>query len=705
MKIYSTEVVQPLGDHNPKYPCVRTAEVKQYLDIPYEFLNPLQSDFVKFLEDDDLNIVIAAPTSSGKTLCAELFTARAISLGKKVLYIAPMKALANEKYFEWTGKTFSARKIEILTGDFVLSDEKKTALEQANIIIMTPEMFSSKGRTFDAHAWLHNAWIVVDEVHLLGSISRGSAEEVGIVQYYENDSQARCMFLSATVPNAPDFGKWLEHLTKRKSEVIFSNYRPCKLNVNFDTFEDCSYGKRLFYDQIEAKRMDKVVELVKKYKEHPIIAFVGNKDFGAKLNKRLEIVGIKNYFHNADVEYGERLKIEEGFRKLDFSVLVASTTVAWGVNSPARYVIQSHTKYGLTEMEPADIWQAVGRAGRAGYANEGDAIIVVPQSDRKKEEDRIFKSYKIMSTLNDLNTLMFHVLSYISNGHIRNAKDLYTWYHKTLSSVQKNHITEALSQKVLDSLVARRMIFESEGVYEATKLGRITAHMYMSPLDVSDWYVNFSKLKELNPSKSTLPTLARDINLKVASAFAECYSWGLTWAAEGFQNKNSAVYITKREQASPLVIEVGKLLKKSVDSNPYLKYAAIFYARLVGKEIDPVLNNIYFNISKDMDRIISTLKQADAQSGKFLNNMGKCVGFGWTSEWDKLAMRIRYGVEEYLYELVEIDGIGPVLAEKLFAQKIKGKKDFMDIKNREVVKKTVGDKRFETICKNNGFEI
>ena len=94
-KTYPTEVVQSLGDHNKPSPCVATNEVKKYIDLDFEYLNPLQSKFLPYLEDDNTNIVVAAPTSSGKTLIAELFAARAILQGNKALYIAPMKALAD----------------------------------------------------------------------------------------------------------------------------------------------------------------------------------------------------------------------------------------------------------------------------------------------------------------------------------------------------------------------------------------------------------------------------------------------------------------------------------------------------------------------------------------------------------------------------------------------------------------------------------
>ena len=191
MKNYPTDVVQPLGKHNKPYPCIKTEHVKEYIDLPFEYLNPLQSDFLPYLEDDEVNFVVAAPTSSGKTLVAELFMARSISLGKRILYIAPMKALADEKEAEWTNPkhSFSKYRTEVLTGDFVLDEKKKVRLELANIIILTPEMFNSKCRRFENHEWLMTTDLVVDECFPGNAkITVDKNIEVSIEKIYKNDA-------------------------------------------------------------------------------------------------------------------------------------------------------------------------------------------------------------------------------------------------------------------------------------------------------------------------------------------------------------------------------------------------------------------------------------------------------------------------------------------------------------------------------------
>jgi len=716
---YPTEVVQPLGKHNKPYPCVPTSEIKEYLDyLPFQYLNPPQSDYLPYNEEDETNIVVASATSSGKTVIAELFAARAISQRKRVLYIAPMKALADEKFREWTHEshTFSKFKTEILTGDIDVTAELKDRLKKANIIILTPEMFNSKCRSFAVHPWLENSVFVGDEIHLIGLTGRGDALEVGLIQYFENSPDSRALFLSATLPNVKDFGEWLEHMTGRESKVVVSDYRPCKLNRVFEPF--LAHRK---YAKTEEKRLERVVELIAEHCKESILVFTGSKVFGRKLSSELKRMKIDHRFHNADVAretkkvkgsngteviHG-RKDIERGFREGDFNVLIATTTMAWGCNTPARYVIQSHTKFGLTPMHPSNVIQAIGRAGRAGWSDKGDAIILAPKQDVEKENKRIFENYLIESTLTDANLLMFHVLSYICDGTITSAEQFYNWYKKTLASLQGKPLTEEKCNIVLENLRQRSMIVFKEGEYRATKLGEITAKMYMSPLDVSDWFKNFSKVKRIKtPQGSSEVEETRD-NLEIAKALAGCYSWGITWKYDTLQKKFvkhqcSNVYITSLEKMTDEVSEVSGLLNMHPESNPNIKYIAIVYRLLCGKEVSPSLNSYSMGITKDIERIISTLQQCDQYVGKHFHKRDpyKIPGFNWGRDWKNLECRLKYGVKSSLAELVDIPDIGKKRAESLESKGITTQDQVKNPANRDACERAIGKTMYKKIIKH-----
>jgi helicase len=706
---YPTEIVQPMGNHNSPYPCVRSIHIKKYMDFPFEFLNPVQSDFIKYLEDHETNIVLAAPTSSGKTKCIEFFIAEAIqNFKKKALYIAPMKALADEIYDDWTikGNPFSKYKVEIKTGDFELNEEKKKKLVASDIIILTPEMFNSKCRFYSQHEWLKNTVFVGDEIHLIGMKDRGDALEVGLIQYFENDSKARALFVSATIPNVNDFKDWLEHLTGRKAVTIISNYRPCKLNERWVPVSDTKGDKIITYAEKEVNRTNVAVQQIQAIKDHPVIVFVGSKEFGYKLTRQLNLIDIPAHFHNADIEREKRKEIEKGFRELEFKVLVSTTTNAWGVNLPARYVIITHTEFGMTPMDPSNIHQSMGRAGRAGYASEGDAIILCERRKLGKEKERIHRGYSVSSTLNDVNTLCFHILSYLVNGHVKNSLDLVKWYKKTLAFIQNPQINEVNAQKVLDNLSSRGMIkFDKESQeYTATRLGDITARMYMSPLDVSDWFKNFSRIPYINPPRGSESTEnGKRVNFHVALCLSECYQWGRTWFSnkeKEYQAPSNTVYISKREADCSSVIEIGKRTGLNPSENPHLKYTACLLEILNNEDSSPELTSFRYSLTKDAERIIQTLKQIDEQVGKHAKLAGKCKGFNWGHEWDILESRLKYGVGVEMVELVRIDGIGRSFAQKLYEKGIKTKKDLKSPTNLEKVEKILGKNRSKKIIES-----
>jgi replicative superfamily II helicase len=566
---------------------------------------------------------------------------------------------------------------------------------------MTPEMFNSKCRYYKNHEWLQNANIILDESHIIGSISRGDKIEIGLIQYYENYKDARTLFISATIPNVNDFAKFIENNTKKDTIAIKSLYRPCQLIENFVPFHDTFSAGRMSYEQKEAARLEKVMELVHKNKHDSTIVFVGAKEFGRKLSERLNIYSIKHYFHNADLDRESRNKIENEFRNGDFNVLIATTGYSWGVNSPAKHVVISHTAYGLTPMDPADIHQAKGRAGRYGYSDKGEAHILVPKKDLAKEKIRLGGDYEIQSTLNDINTMIFHILSYVDNGDIKNADELFYWHEKTLASIQKSRygvekFSLRTAEEVLENLESRKMIKkDEEGNYVTTEMGQVTARMYMSPLDVSDWFSNFSKIKYINPFSKLSSVDIDKINTNVAICFAKCFSW----------SNPAKVYISKSEQSADNILEFaqklinsGKFSLESVLKTPYVKYASIFYSLLKGDSIDPRLQSITYNLQQDLPRVITTLKQVDERYGKYQKTNGVCNGFGWGNEWDKLGYRLRYpGISEHLWDLVSIDGIGQVLAQKLHNSGIKSKKDFETTSNHMKIKEVIGEKRAEKI--------
>lgn len=197
---------------------IKNSLKQKYLDKGITELNPPQRDAVDsgLLRGEDM--VIASPTASGKTLIAELGIAnKTVNKNKKSVYIVPLKALANEKYNDFKER-FEDQNVKISVGN---KDEEGEYLENADIIIVTSEKLDSLLR--HNPAWISQiGLVVVDEIHLLTSESRGPTLEVTLTRL-KNLLNFQLLGLSATISNSNELSDWLD------AELIESSYRPVTL--------------------------------------------------------------------------------------------------------------------------------------------------------------------------------------------------------------------------------------------------------------------------------------------------------------------------------------------------------------------------------------------------------------------------------------------------------------------------------------------
>jgi superfamily II helicase len=163
-----------------------------YLTFKFENFNPVQSEVFQYY-DKDVNCVVAAATSAGKTTVAEMFMAHSISQGKKAIFLSPLKAVSQEKYDDWTDPShdWSKLNISIVTGDYALTDARVEELNKANIVIMTLEMLDSRTRriAIEKNSWLFETGVVVvDECFSRGAQVRVEENvELDIQKIYNNE--------------------------------------------------------------------------------------------------------------------------------------------------------------------------------------------------------------------------------------------------------------------------------------------------------------------------------------------------------------------------------------------------------------------------------------------------------------------------------------------------------------------------------------
>lgn len=208
---------------------LRLEEIKDLLDEriyeklkeqSIELLRPCQKKAIEkgLLKEKDL--VVCTPTASGKTLVAELaMLNKILKSGKKAVYVLPLKALANEKFNEFSKKYSDLIKIGKATSDI---DSDDSFLAAYQLIIITPEKLDSLIR--HGTPWIKDADVfVIDEVHILNDPSRGPTTEVLIIMLKQICPEAQFLYLSATIGNPEMLADWLE------AELVIDDWRPVKL--------------------------------------------------------------------------------------------------------------------------------------------------------------------------------------------------------------------------------------------------------------------------------------------------------------------------------------------------------------------------------------------------------------------------------------------------------------------------------------------
>ncbi len=181
-------------------------------------LTPPQELAIKAGLLEGTNLVVAAPTASGKTLIAEIGCVNSIlSKRMKAIYIAPMRALVSEKYAEFKA-AYPYIKSAMSIGDLDSADQW---LSDYEMVFVSTEKFDSLIR--HGVDWLAQiGCLIFDEVHMLGDMSRGPTLEILITKLMLS-CRAQMIALSATIGNAKEIAKWLG------AKLIESDYRPVKL--------------------------------------------------------------------------------------------------------------------------------------------------------------------------------------------------------------------------------------------------------------------------------------------------------------------------------------------------------------------------------------------------------------------------------------------------------------------------------------------
>ena len=475
-------------------------------------LYPPQAEAIPYVLKGE-NVVMAVPTAAGKSLVAYLGAVKAAMEGKKSVYMVPLRALAREKYEDLLVFEKIGVRVGISTGDLEGSGEH---LSRYDIIVCTNEKADSLLR--HGAGWLNQVKVVIaDEIHLINDASRGPTMEVNLAKFMLMEGM-QIIGLSATIKNAKEMAEWLDAI------LIESDWRPVPLK------EGVLFGKKIYFldgtsreikkasvsglveDVLEGngqalvfvntrrsaqstaeklkdvccQYLDGVEEELKKLAEEM------RREEGNMVAKRLAACIEKGVaFHHAGLDNRMRKYVEDNFRKGMIKCIVATPTLAAGVNTPARRVVINNLwRYSQAEgyMQPIpvmEIKQMMGRAGRPGYDEEGEAILI---AKNKMEKERLWNDYlmadvePVFSKLASEPALRMHLLAIIATGFAISWDEINEFLRKTFYVHTLGIIPREKLWEILDFL-ERNEFIESKGEkWRATLFGYKTMTLYIDPL-------------------------------------------------------------------------------------------------------------------------------------------------------------------------------------------------------------------------------
>ncbi|XP_073956521.1 uncharacterized protein [Choristoneura fumiferana] len=440
---------------DPKYRCLFT----------FPYFNLVQSRVIEDALYSDKSLVLCAPTGSGKTVAFEMAILQLLMEIEdtqyagdfKIIYMAPVKAVCNERLTEWYPKLTKLGLLCIeVTGD---TEVDFTQLKPYKVIITTPEKWDILTRRWRDHRGLVEIikLFLIDEVHILNDEIRGPVLETVVsrmktiesaaqsahrieqlqrqYQGSEDSSSAppriRFVAVSATISNPEDVALWLG--TNEKPAVFYKfgdECRPVRLRQVVEGYA-CAEGTSIFkFDIILNYKLWSIIQ--KYYNGKPTLIFCNtrksvaltaetlskeitvsfNPEQKAKLtalastlkNKKLQMLVMSGVgCHHAGLLFEERVNIERAFRNRDLPILITTTTLAMGVNLPAHLVIikntQQYVNGAYQEYSISTVLQMVGRAGRPQFDTEATAVIMTRLNDKARYQSLVGGSEPLQSYL------------------------------------------------------------------------------------------------------------------------------------------------------------------------------------------------------------------------------------------------------------------------------------------------------------------
>ena len=659
------------------------------------------------------NMVLSIPTASGKSLVAYIaIVNKLLNEGGKALYVVPLKALAREKYEELKLFQKLGLKIGISTGDL---DDSDPRLARFDIIVCTSEKADSLLR--HKISWVDKVRVlVIDEIHLIHDPTRGPTLEVIISRFKALNPSTQIIALSATIKNAIELSIWLN------GKLIQSDWRPVTLRegVYYNHEVKFDNGKVENIKGSEKKSLERLVEN-SIINGGQVLVFVNTRRSTVSVANKLSLIVEQNLlkkdksalkklfneskrqlseltsvdkklyyclergvaFHNAGLSSIQRRTVEQGFKDRVVKVIVATPTLAAGINIPAQRVIirdlwRYDPNFGMHPIPILEYKQQAGRAGRPRYDKFGEAITIAKNENQKYE---IFDNYimgepePIYSKLGSQSALRMHLLAAIATNFVNSMDGIYKFIDSTFYSYQsdvntlKNEIDFAV-----DFLIKNGFIEElSNNKFMSTLFGNRTSSLYIDPLSALQLKKALEESCDREPSS-------------LAFLHAVC----ATPDVRSLYMRSSDTWVEEKAEKNRSEL----LLKPPVFASE--EYEWFLSDIKTASLVEDWINEVYedgivnkYNVGPgDIHNIVEMVQWLLHAAREF----ARMYNFDCVSDINNLLLRVQYGCKKELLNLVSLKNIGRIRARALFNEGFKTIGDLRHIPLRRLAQvKTIGD--------------
>lgn len=667
------------------------------------------------------DVLVEAPTGTGKTAIAHYAATKNMAEGKTTFYTTPLKALSNQKLNEFR-KVYGEENVGILTGD-------RRENVEAPIIIMTTEVYRNMALSHfygDNNPLMENLGTVIfDEFHYLGDHDRGPVWEESVM-YTPQDVQT--LELSATIGNPKELEAWIGKLKGNNVSLVSIPSEARHVPLKFDMIETQSYNtteKKIekatrrgeTFDEesvrVSKPKLSDFKEVVNKLNDReqlPAILFVFSRNYsrealeyfgkdGAdlttaeekdqiekivdryKLEKYigadLDMEALKKGYaiHNAGIIPGQKELIEELFQKKLLKVVIATETLAAGINMPAKTVVisspykpcdqdvdagkllddadakilleenpenEEEEKVPVRMLTSNEFKQMSGRAGRRGIDTVG-YVYTLP-TDRTTEQDFL---YLEAIDCNPINSNYTPDYAFIAGYYEHNEDDskLGEIFDKTFYVNQQENGTKEskvselmeISRRKADILRQRGFLVEEDGALYPTMLANMASKVRgFNEITLTEM-INAKELEDMTPQ--TLAMLAGAMAMpakskETAISYETDYSMIFAKTKEAIKH----VYEKLVGSTTSMLVQLGRTYDSFSSYDEMMAFAqSIEKPDVSVEDIQATIRELgarrakMYKITKQTgtmmsEEVVKALQNGETVPNKILNDMNSAVG-------------------------------------------------------------------------------